>query len=33
MHDPQLRALRQHLDALQQRNNALEAQLVTWAAL
>ncbi len=27
MHDPQLRALRQHLDALQQRNNALEAQL------
>ncbi|MCS4282633.1 cell division protein FtsB [Pseudomonas sp. BIGb0278] len=27
MHDPQLRALRQQLDALQQRNNALEAQL------
>nr|WP_314872726.1 ATP-binding protein [uncultured Pseudomonas sp.] len=27
MHDPQLRALRQQLDALQQRNMALEAQL------
>ena len=27
MHDPRLRALRQQLDALQQRNNALEAQL------